>query len=87
MWREHYLDLLLKFFCLKSFFKKTNNRQQNLPRAVSVAIAKFSLFISVSSSTGSVSGSGDVTKLQVFAAAPDETKLRARPRPPVLETA
>lgn len=63
-----------------------NNRQQNLPRAVSVVIAKL-LFISVSSSTGSVSGSGDVMKLQVFAAAPDETKLRARPRPPVLETA
>lgn len=36
---------------------------------------------------GSVSGSGDVMKPQVFAAAPDETKLRARPRPPVLETA
>lgn len=30
---------------------------------------------------------GDVTKLQVFAAAPRESKLRARPRPPVLENA
>ncbi len=39
------------------------------------------------SATGSVSGNTDITKLQVFVATADESKLRARPRPPVTETA
>lgn len=37
--------------------------------------------------TGCFPENSDVMKLQVFAAAPRESKLRARPRPPVLETA
>lgn len=36
---------------------------------------------------GSVSGNTDVMILQVFAATADESKLRARPRPPATETA
>ncbi len=52
-----------------------------------LSICLFRYLFMARSATGSVSGNTDITKLQVFVATADESKLRARPRPPVTETA